>query len=112
MHSADRLAENARRGLSQDVPSLYKLIEEHDDEALHRMIEISDTLQGQQGGSNFMEVANSVSARVFSCSCFDIWRVNPIRLSFSSGSCAVDVFIQCRRWLWLDGRVLFVGVKG
>ena len=36
-------------------------MEEHDPEALQRMVEIADTLQGEQGGSNFLDVANSVS---------------------------------------------------
>ncbi len=37
-------------------------MEEHDPEALQRMVETADTLQGQQGGSNFLDVANSVSS--------------------------------------------------
>ena len=47
--------------LDLDSNNLYKLMEEHDPEALQRMVEIADTLQGEQGGSNFLHVANSVS---------------------------------------------------
>ena len=47
--------------LDLDSNNLYKLMEEHDPEALQRMVEIADTLQGEQGGSNFLDVANSVS---------------------------------------------------
>ena len=56
-----------RRVSDREVPSLYKLMEEHDDEALTRIIHVSDTLQGQQGGSNFMEVANSVRQSLHFC---------------------------------------------
>ena len=49
--------------LDIDSNNLYKLMEEHDPEALQRMVEIADTLQGEQGGSNFLDVANSVSIR-------------------------------------------------
>ncbi len=47
--------------LDLDSNNLYKLMEEHDPEALQRMVEVADTLQGEQGGSNFLDVANSVS---------------------------------------------------
>ncbi len=48
------------RDLDLDSHNLYKMMESHDPEALHRMVEISDTMQGEQGGSNFLDVANSV----------------------------------------------------
>lgn len=41
--------------------NLYKMMESHDAEALQRMIEVADRIQGEQGGCNFLDVANSVS---------------------------------------------------
>ena len=40
--------------------TLYKLIENHDPETLHRMVEAADNYT-RQGVPNFLDVANSVS---------------------------------------------------
>ena len=87
--------------LDLDSNNLYKLMEEHDPEALQRMVEIADTLQGEQGGSNFLDVANSVSNYLCSITGFLLAAPSEERSNLTGryGVCL----------LWLVGRLSVCG---